>query len=134
MLAKDLQRALNQEVLKQAKGLNYRVSDKAPSTENELWSQPGLVVWSGASEGTIYGEASINWAFRAVHDALHLRTGLNFSPEQEIEMGRIQAAAIGSDIIAKLFYIEIAGQAAHYLKTGQFVVDQIQFTLNELNK
>jgi hypothetical protein len=131
---KDLILALNQEVLKQARGLRYTVSDVAPSTESALWSQPTLVVWSGASDNTIYGDAAVNYAFRAIHDAMHLKTGLSFSPQHEIEMGRIQASKIGSDLIAKLFYIEIAGQAEHYLKTGQFVQDQVQFTINQLKE
>ena len=112
--------------------LKYTVKDKAPSTELELFNSPSLVIWSGESHNTIYQDESVNWAFRAVHDDYHLKTGLGFSPEHEIEMGRIQASKIDSDILAKLFYIEIAGQAEHYLKTGQFVQDQVAFTLNAL--
>jgi hypothetical protein len=127
-----LVKALNQEVLNQARGLEYIVKDVAPSTEAGLFNQPSLVVWAGASENTIYKDAQVNWAFRAVHDALHLKTRLGFTPQEEIEMGRIQASKIGSDLIAKLFYIEIAGQAEFYLKTGQFVQDQVKFTMDQL--
>lgn len=130
----DLLRHLNQTVLDLAKGLNYTVKSQAPSTELELFNSPSLVVWSGESHNTIYQDETVNWAFRAIHDNMHLKTGLGFSPQHEIEMGRIQASQIDSDIIAKLFYIEIAGQAEHYLKTGQFVQDQVAFTLDKLNQ
>lgn len=134
MLKQDLKNYLNQSVLNMAKGLKYQVADFAPSTELELFNASSLVVWSGSSHNTIYQDETVNWAFRAVHDAMHLKTRLGFTPEQEIEMGRIQASQIGSDIVAKLFYIEIACQAEHYLKTGQFVSDQVEFTLKNLQK
>jgi len=131
-LKTDLKRYLNQTILNMAKDLNYTVKSQAPSTELDLFNSPSLVIWSGESHNTIYQDKTVNWAFRAIHDAMHLKTRLDFSPEQEIEMGRIQASKIGSDIVAKLFYIEIAGQAEHYLKTGQFVQDQVKFTLDAL--
>lgn len=127
-------RELNHYILKQAETLQYRVSDSAPGTESELFGNVGrdLIIWSGESDNTIYQDPKVNHAFRAIHDAMHLKTGLGFTPEEEIEMGRIQAAQIDSDFIAKLFYIEIAGQAEYYLKHGKFVEDQINFTLNQL--
>jgi hypothetical protein len=73
--------------------------------------------------------------FRAIHDSTHLITKLNFTPEHEIEMGRIQAAALASrceSLLADLFYIEIAEQAKYYLNNGIFVTDQINFTKSKL--
>lgn len=112
----------------------HEVRDSAPSTELELFNGPAmLVVWSGASDSTIWGDRRVNWAFRALHDALHLKTGLGFSPEVEIELGRMQASQYDG-LLADLVYIEVAGQAEHYLRTRQFVVDQVEFTLHELRK
>lgn len=133
-MKRDLVNYLNSYILRQSSSLRYIIADAAPSTESELFSASSMIVWSGASDATIYGDAKVNYAFRAIHDAMHLKTGLGFSPAEEIEMGRIQASKIDSDIIAKLFYIEIAGQAEHYLKTGSFVQNQIEFTLNQLAK
>lgn len=110
----------------------HEVKDLAPDTVNGLYTTQGLVVWSGASENTIWGSERANWAFRALHDQLHLKTGLGFSPAEEIEMGRIQAAKF-EGLMADLVYIEVAGQAEYYLKTGQFVSDQIAFTMELLN-
>lgn len=109
------------------------VKDLAPSDESSLFNQPSLVIWSGASDNTIFGNASVNWAFRALHDALHLKTRLGFTPLEEIELGRIQASQY-TGLMADLVYIETAGQASYYLKTGQFVADQIAFTIGELKK
>lgn len=125
---------INQSILDQASKLRYIVKDEAPSSEVDLFSSTSLVVWSGASEATIYQDASVNYAFRAIHDALHLKTGLGFSVSHEVEMGRIQASKQTSDLMADLVYCEVAGQALHYLKTGLFVLDQVAFTNAWLSK
>lgn len=117
-------------ILRHAAALQYRVSDHAPQTFADLRAT-GLVVWSGASDRTIFGDARVNWAFRALHDALHLKTGIGFTPAEEIYLGRMQASQY-SGLLADLVYIEVAGQAEHYLKTGQFVADQIKFTWESL--
>lgn len=111
--------------------LTYIVKPDAPSTVQDLFNSTSLIIWSGGSDSTIYGDASVNYAFRAVHDMTHLETRLNFTPEHEIEMGRIQAAKLASrceSLMADLFYCEIALQAAHYLQHGDFVADQKSFT------
>lgn len=126
-------REVNQLILKQASKLKYSVKDIAPNTFVDLKASPSLVIWSGESDKTIFSDKTVNWAFRALHDALHLKTGLGFSPESEIELGRIQASQYVG-FMSNLVYIETAGQAEHYLKTGRFVLDQVEFTLTELRK
>jgi len=118
----------------QASKLQYRVADLAPNSFQDLKASSGLVIWSGESDKTIWNDKSVNWAFRALHDALHLKTGIGFSPADEIELGRIQAAQYDSRLMQDLVYIEVSGQAEHYLKTGRFVSDQIEFTCIELRK
>ncbi len=126
-------REFNNLILKQA-GHKYIVADQAPNSEVELFNGPKtLVVWSGASDGTIWADKRVNWAFRALHDRLHLKTRLNFNPKTEIELGRIQANQY-TGLLADLIYIESAGQADYYLKNGVFVSDQLTFTLDELKK
>lgn len=125
---------INREILKQAASLKYSVADLAPSTETDLFNAPSLVVWSGASDATVYQDETVNWAFRAIHDAMHLETGLSFSVEHEIEMGRIQASKQSSSVLADLFFCEIAGQAQYYKQNGVFVSNQVEFTLNYLQK
>lgn len=122
---------INYEILKLSKDLTYIVKDNAPSTELELFNETNLVIWSGASNNTIYQDETVNWAFRAIHDATHLKTGLGFSPQHEIEMGKIQAALLSSQcksLLADLFYCEIAEQAKYFSQNGTFVDDQVTFT------
>ena len=123
---------INNKIMIDASKLSYIIKDTAPSDEKSLFNSTSLVVWNGASNHTIFGDASVNWAFRALHDDLHLKTRLNFSPIQEIELGRIQASKY-KGIFADLVYIEVAGQAEYYLKHGIFVKDQVQFTVDALN-
>lgn len=127
-------REFNNLILNQASKIKYRVADVAPNNEIELFNGPKtLVIWSGASDTTIWTDARVNWAFRALHDNLHLKTGMSFSPQSEIDLGRIQASQYAG-LMSDLVYIETAGQAEYFLKTGRFVLDQVEFTISELKK
>lgn len=133
-MKKDLVKYLNQIVLKQTKNIKYIVKKDAPNNETDLFNCVELVIWNGESDNTIFQDEKINFAFRAWHDSLHLKTGLNFSPESEIELGRIQASKIGSSIVADLVYCEVSGQAEYYKKNGVFVQDQVLFTKEYLKR
>ena len=124
-------REINRLILMSAP--KHEVKLIAPGTFQELYNQPSLVVWSGASDASIFDDPSVNWAFRALHDALHLKTRIGFSPAEEIEIGRIQAAQY-SGLMADLVYIEVVRGAEYYLKTGGFILNQKEFTINELRK
>jgi hypothetical protein len=128
---------LNELVRDASRRLRFDVADVAPDTFQGIAGRAtaGLVVWSGASERTIFGDPAVNWGFRALHDALHLQTGIGFDPAAEIEIGRIQAgeiARVAGDKIATLVWLETAGQAEHYLRSGGFVADQIEWTRAQL--
>ena len=126
-------REINNLILKTAPKHEARLI--APISVVDLMAYRGsrLVVWSGASDDTIFGDRHVNWAFRALHDQLHLLTRIGFSPNEEIELARIQANQY-EGLMADLVYIEVAGQAEYFAKTGRFVSDQVSFTLNELKK
>lgn len=125
---------LNAKILEQAKAVKYQVADLAPSNEVDLFNQPNtLVVWAGASDNTIFGSASVNWAFRALHDQLHRKSGLSFSIDHEVELGRIQASKFDG-ILADIVYLEVAGQALFYKQNGIFVPNQVAWTLEQLRK
>lgn len=128
---------LNQSILKAASAIRYTVADEAPSDEKALFSRSkaqGLVIWSGASDRTIFNDASVNWAFRALHDAFHLRVGLGFSPDQEIELGKLQAKSVTCPYLSAIIECEVSAQAEFYKNTGHFVPDQIAFTKTILEK
>lgn len=122
-------REINNHILLTAP--KHVVSDNAPSSMSELVNQSGLIVWAGASEHTIFSDKRVNWAFRALHDALHLKTRIGFSPADEIELGRIQANQY-SGLMADLIYIEVAKQAEYFLQNHCFILDQVEFTIRHL--
>ena len=126
---------VNNEILRQASGLYYTVSDLAPHVETDLFNSPTLVIWSGSSDDTFFQDKHVNWAFRALHDMLHLETRMDFNPKSEIELGRIQANMFkGSELLQDLVYSEVSSQAEYYLRNGMFVSNQVEFTKQDLLK
>jgi hypothetical protein len=118
---------INSQILKAASKLVYTVSDRADFSH--VFGPHGLVIWTGASEQTIFQDARVNWAFRAVHDAGHIESRLGFSIPEEVELAKRQAARFDSDLMKHLIFAEVALQAEYFQKTGQFVLDQKAFTL-----
>jgi hypothetical protein len=133
-MKQDAIRYINQTILKQASKLNYTVKSEAPSTEVDLFNSPSLIVWSGQSDKTVFQNETVNWAFRALHDALHLKTKLNFTHDAEIELGHIQASKYDSDLLRELVFCEVSMQAMYHKETGLFLQDQASFTENFLKK
>lgn len=128
---------INNKIIRSSRDLSYQVSDFAPSTFQDLKNESSLVIWSGASDNTIFQDKTVNWASRALHDTQHLVTGLNFDPMQEIELGRVQAASFGAkcdQLMADLIYVQIAEQTKYYVSNRDFVPNDFDFTMNHLIK
>ena len=119
---------LNELIMIEASKINYTVSDHAPDTFNDLIenSQGTLTVWAGASDNTIYGDPTVNHAFRAWHDHIHLRYGLGFTIPEEIEVAKIQASIL-PDRLGDIILAEVAGQANYLKEHGHFPEDQKAF-------
>lgn len=125
---------LNETIVKTIKRLKiqYEVSDHAPSTFEELSRNIGtLKVWAGESNHTIYGDAQINYAFRAWHDYTHLKLNSPFTLDGELTVAKHQASLVG-DTLGAVIMAEVYGQALLAIKTGQFPANQIEFILNYL--
>lgn len=125
-------RELNNAILKEASKLDYIVKPYAPNDISAVLNQTQLVIWDGASNNTIWQNAIVNYAFRALHDRLHQITGLDFTPEHEIELGRIQASQYDG-LMADLVYCEVSMQAQYYLTHNKFIEDQVTFTANYMD-
>ena len=124
---------LNRKIIRLAP--THVARDTAPGTFQELAGQRvagRLVVWSGASDLTIYGDARVNHAFRAWHDALHLSLNAPFTLEGETRVAIEQARLIGSDAWAHVVLAEVVGQAEYLAKHGSFPADQTAFILSYL--
>jgi hypothetical protein len=102
------------------------------------------------STGTVFGDPTINWLFRAWHDACHLITDGDFSREGEykamLEMWRQIDEYPGLDNtfwpmmgyntvlgvthrewFKRIVYAEVIGQFDEYAKTGHFPQEQYAF-------
>lgn len=123
-------RELNNKILKDAESLKYTVAELAPNNV-DLFNTPSLKVWSGESDNTIWNDERVNWAFRALHDKLHLETGIGFTPDEEMYIGRLQASKY-EGLLADLVYIETTEQAKYFKENGVFVSDQKLFTIEKL--
>ena len=53
-----------------------------------------IVVWSGEAQHSIYGDATVNYAFRAWHDACHLAADIPFTIAGEEAAVAAQCAAL----------------------------------------
>lgn len=101
-----------------------------------------LTVNTGFSDHTIFGSASVNWAFRAWHDSCHLQGDYNFSPEGERKACLMQQRQIIAafpfhprlQYFIDLLDIEGNSQLAYFQAHGDFPQDQLTFTLTELEK
>lgn len=118
----------------------FDVSDNAPDTYETLkahYDATGrILVWSGASDQTIFGCAEINYAFRAWHDWRHITESADFSPAGESAVCEKQKEDIRAiydgetaDFFCALLDAEIMGQLAHEQRHGEFPVDQKAFVV-----
>lgn len=97
-----------------------------------------IVVWTGESDNTVFGDPQVNHAFRAWHDYVHVNFDLPFTEAGEHTVMQIQQRQVdtlgGYAFTAqekKLFWdlleCEIDGQIKEFVRTGDFVKDQRAF-------
>lgn len=128
-----LQRELHKQLLAMHR-VPYLVKDKAPSTYNEVLQCDASIIYAGASDRTIFGSPDINWLFRALHDRMHLDNQLYFTPDHEIELGRVQASTFNGTVIQELIHVEIVEQVHYYKLYNEFPIDQLDFTVKCMHK
>lgn len=137
-----LDRSFNAAVLAIASHIlprGFDVSDNAPSTYDELrqhYNATGrILVWSGASGRTIFGDPEVNYAFRAWHDARHILGAHNFTfagecatcADQIRDMEALYRGHHRLPFWRALLRAEIIGQAAYAHAWGEFPADQSDF-------
>ncbi len=86
-----------------------------------------ITVWTGASEGTIYGDPRVNWAMRAWHDSFHVGLLSDFSLAGERRVALAQAAECERPEDAALLLADVLGQAEYYAQHGSFPTNQVEF-------
>jgi len=113
----------------------WRAVEDAPAEYGALraaWRPDApLLVYSGACERTIYAAPEVNHAFRAWHDATHVRLGADFSIAGEVRTARAQlreAAALGADWrTLAMLHADTIGQVQYFARFGRFLDDQRAF-------
>lgn len=132
-----------EQVCRQLAPKRWRASVDAPSTWQALQQaseQGEIVIWSGASDCTLYSSSAANWTFRAWHDATHLARALDFSLSGEERAAEAQLEAVyrvTSDKRLRQFCqdwleIEVVEQARIAVYQGIFVENQLAFGLQRL--
>lgn len=118
----------------------FDVSPSAPDTFEKLCalldSGARMHVFDGGSDATIFGDASVNHAFRAWHDWHHYRHALPFTPEGEARACLYQVADLVAEYgdnattrqWARILDAEINGQLAYCAARGAFPDNQDAFT------
>lgn len=93
-----------------------------------------VMVWSGESDNTIYGNPAINHCFRAWHDYVHITNDLDFSYQGELAVMEIQKIHArvhykGKELqtILDLIEYEIKGQLDYYNEYKTFVPNQMEY-------
>lgn len=121
----------------------YDVSDNAPGDYDSLIAHHKktgrVLVWSGASEQTIFACRETNYDFRAWHDSKHILRKLPFTQGGEYTTMTLQQADIRAlydgpqaDYFFAILDAEIMGQFHYNAAHGGFPVDQIGFVRSYL--
>ncbi len=106
--------------------MRHTVQDNAPGTYGELSVTP-RIVWSGASNDTIWGSAPRNYVLRAHHDSIHLLLNKGFSFTEEVEVtleGLRRLRLQASPNLADVYWADNVGQQLYFYEKGQFPVEQ----------
>lgn len=126
-------RLLNQAILMMAPAFDARPIAPGSLADLRQCDPRRLVVWDGASDATIYGDARVNHAFRAWHDLHHWRYGFTFDLAGEIAACASQCAELRDafpcvpQAALDLIHREIVGQAEYFAAHGMFPADQGAF-------
>lgn len=122
--------------------LGFEARAIAPATFAQVMecerSHGRVIVWEGASDGTIYSDPKVNHAFRAWHDACHIAGEHGFTLDGERATCERQIASLrihfprAPIFIDTLLRAEVIGQAEHFARTGEFPADQAAFIADYL--
>lgn len=102
-----------------------------------------VLVWTGASDNTIFGDPSVNHAFRAWHDYIHITKGFAFNVQGERLAYLEHCKQIDLYLshrfnrldrlhMFRMLDIEVNYQACHMQMWGEFPVDQRAFMKQHL--
>lgn len=96
-----------------------------------------IPIWSGESDGTIWGSRLTNWLFRVWHDSIHCKEAVGFGLHGEINAAIHHmelARQAGYPNLAAVCWLEVAGQAAWHHANGGVEFPPQSFTRDGLDE
>jgi len=122
-------------------GFCWRGSELAPDSFDELQREHRASKLSGLPlrvsshfcDQAIYDSPIGNHAMRFWHDTAHVRLGLNFTPDDEMELACHHLEALRADGFAadslehRLLHADTIGQTLCNVTIGHFPIDQLRF-------
>lgn len=88
-----------------------------------------LPVYSGHSDGTVWGDHALNHRFRAWHDSRHSALQVDFDYAGENRAAKDATQYFQGDDVRALVWAEVWGQVLHHERYGAFPTNQLGFTL-----
>jgi len=127
-------------------GFSWRATATAPATFVELQSEHTVCAYAGLPlrvssrfcDTTIYVDAAGNHAMRFWHDTSHVALGLDFTPEDEMELGCYHLGVLrsrgfdASTLEHRLLHADTIGQTLCVATLGRFPRNQVGFALAAL--
>lgn len=139
-LLPDLNRAILQLAPVRRARARVPIIDVGADPHGIAFDSGGMIVWDGASDSTVYGDACVNHAFRAWHDAAHIAGAFPFTLSGEIAACEFQLTQL-RDAFPRhpqswdaLIRAEVIGQAEYYSVHGEFPSDQYAFMVEYLSR
>jgi hypothetical protein len=146
---KILDSEFNAFVLKMAESIPYVLVDWDYASFEDMAadyeSRGHICINTANSEGTIFGDPAINWAFRAWHDYAHIIENAPFDEVGERQAARQQCNHAWIDYyrgnityaqyqrFSRIIDCEVNGQVQYYLKHNAFPPDQMAFAKEYLS-
>lgn len=108
-----------------------------PALRQVYYTEEPLPVYAGESDNTIYLSQRDNYAFRAWHDALHVRMYRDFTLPDELVVAAEHINAVSLEFgydspEATIMAIDTAGQALRWAANREHVPHQLNFVRHQL--
>lgn len=130
-----ISKRLNDWIIERAEGINYFAYEGLPEMKFEEFKEETktrgtMPISADHCENSIFASKSVNVAFRAWHDQVHIEMNEDFGYCAESRVAFKQAAELPEDwgYEKMLIMCEIIGQAMHHDKYNEFVGNQMEFT------
>lgn len=130
--------AISRELFPDGFDISWDAPETLQQIRDHLDAGKRMVVYAEGSDESIYGDAQVNYAFRAWHDWCHYITNNDFTVKGELGVYNYQMAMLAARFgkvgyWSRLLYADVVGQRLYYLLHHRYVDDQRGFVATYLN-